>query len=52
MTRQSDGDRTQRSQLDTLSDKALKTAKRQAADATLGKVHIEDNELDNVYSFE
>ena len=30
----------------------MKTAKRRAAEATLGKVQIENNVLDNVYSFE
>ena len=44
--------RTQRSRLGTLTDKAVKTAKRRAAEATLGKVQIENNVLDNVYSFE
>ena len=40
------------SRLGTLTDKAVKTAKRRAAEATLGKVQIENNVLDNVYSFE
>ena len=52
MARWCDGGRTQRSQLCTLTDKAVKTAKRRAAEATLGKVQIENNVLDNVYSFE
>ena len=30
----------------------MKTAKRRAAEATLGKVEIDNNVLDNVYSFE
>ena len=52
MARWCDGGRTQRSRLGTLTDKAVKTAKRRAAEATLGKVQIENNVLDNVYSFE
>ena len=52
MARWCDGGRTQRSRLGTLTDKAVKTAKRLAAEPTLGKVHIENNVLDNVYSFE
>ena len=47
-----DGSRTQRSRVGTLTDKAVKTAKRRAAEATLGKVEIDNNVLDNVYSFE
>ena len=46
-----DGGRTHRSRLGTLTDKAVKTAKKRAAEATLGKVQIENNVLDNVYSF-
>ena len=52
MARWCDGGRTQGSRLGTLTDKAVKTAKRRAAEATLGKVQIENNVLDNVYSFE
>ena len=52
MARWCDGGRTQRSRLGTLTDKAVKTAKRRAAEATLGKVQIENNVLENVYSFE
>ena len=48
MARWCDGGRTQRSRLGTLTDKAVKTAKRRAAEATLGKVQIENNVLDNV----
>ena len=42
----------QRSRVGTLTDKAVKTAKRRAAEATLGKVEIDNKVLDNVYSFE
>ena len=42
-----DGGRTQHSRLGTLTDKAVKTAKRQAAEATLGMVQIENNVLDS-----
>ena len=52
MARWCDGGHTQCSRLGTLTDKAVKTAKRRAAEATLGKVQIENNVLDNVYSFE
>ena len=52
MARWCDGGRTQRSRLGTLTDKAVKTAKRRAAEAILGKVEIDSNVLDNVYSFE
>ena len=52
MARWCDGGRTQRSRVGTLTDKAVKTAKRRAAEATLGKVEIDNNVLDNVYSFE
>ena len=52
MARWCDGGRTQRSRLGTLTDKAVKTANRRAAEATLGKVQIENNVLDNVYPFE
>ena len=52
MARWCDGGRTQCSRLGTLTDKAVKTAKRWAAAATLGKVQIEKSVLGNVYSFE
>ena len=53
MARWCDGGCTQHSRLGTLTDKAVETAKRRAAEATLGKVQIEKNVLlDNVYSFE
>ena len=52
MARWCDGSYTQRSRLGTLTDKAVKTVKRRAVDATLGKVHIENNVLENVYSLE
>ena len=52
MARLCDGGRTQRSRLGTLTDKAVKTAKRRVAEATFGKVQIENNVLDNVHSFE
>ena len=52
MARWCDGGRTQRSRVITLTDKAVKTAKRRAAEATLGKVQIDNNVLDNVYSVE
>ena len=52
MARWCDGGRTQRSRVGTLTDKAVKTAKRRAAEATLGKVEIDNNVLGNVYSFE
>ena len=47
-----DGGRTQRSRLGTLTDKEVKTAKKRAAEATPGKVQMENNVLDNVYSFD
>ena len=52
MARWCDGGRTQRSRVGTLTDKAVKTAKRRAAEATLGTVEIDNNVLGNVYSFE
>ena len=52
MARWRDGGRTQRLRLGTVTDKAVKAAKRRAAEATLGKVQIENNVLDNIYSFE
>ena len=36
----------------TLTDKAVKTAKRRATEDTLAKVQIENNVVENVYSFE
>ena len=47
-----DGGRTQRSRVGTLTDKAVKTAKIRAAEATLGTVEIDNNVLGNVYSFD
>ena len=47
MARWCDGGRTQCSPVGTLTDKAVKTAKRRA-----GKVEIDNYVLDNVYSFE
>ena len=47
MARWCDGGLTQRSRVGTLTDKAVKTAKRRAAEATLGKVEIDNNVLDN-----
>ena len=52
MARWCDGGLTQRSRVGTLTDKAVKTAKRRAAEATLGTVEIDNNVLGNVYSFE
>ena len=49
MARWCDGGRTQRSRVGTLADKAVKTAKRRAAEATLGKVEIDNKVLGNVY---
>ena len=47
-----DGGRTQRSWLGTLTDKTVKTAKKRAAEAILGKVQIENSVLGNVHTFE
>ena len=52
MARWCDGGRTQRSRRGTLTDTAVKTAKRRAAEATLDKVNIGDDVLDNVLTFE
>ena len=43
---------TQRSRRGSLTDTAVKTAKRRAAEATLGKVSIADDVLENVLNFE
>ena len=52
MARWCDGGRTQRSRLGSLTDKAVKTAKRRAAEATLGRVNIGNDALENVLHFE
>ena len=52
MARWCDGGRTQRSRRGTLTDTAVKTAKRRAAEATLAKVSIGDDILENVLTFE
>ena len=52
MTRWCDGGRTQRSRRGSLTDTAVKTAKRRAAEATLDKVGIGDDVLENVLNFE
>ena len=52
MARWCDGGRTQRSRRGNLTDTAVKTAKRRAAEATLDKVNIGDDVLDNVLTFE
>ena len=52
MARWCDGGRTQRSRRGTLTDTAVKTAKRRAAEATLAKVSIGDDILENVLPFE
>ena len=52
MARWCDGGRTQRSRRGTLTDTAVKTAKMRAAEATLDKVIIGDDVLDNVLTFE
>ena len=52
MARWCDGGRTQRSSRGTLTDTAVKTAKRRAAEATLDKVSIGDDILENVLTFE
>ena len=52
MARWCDGGRTQRSRRGTLTDIAVKTAKRRAAEATLDKVNIGDDVLDNVLTFQ
>ena len=52
MARWCDGGRTQRSRRGTLTDTAVKTAKRWAAEATMDKVNISDDILENVLTFE
>ena len=52
MARWCDGGRIQSSRVGTLTDKAVKTAPRRAAETTVGKVEIDNNVLDNVYTFE
>ena len=52
MARWCDGGRTQRSRLGTLTDKAVKTAKRRVAEAALNKVNVGNEALDNVLYFE
>ena len=52
MARRCDGGRTQQSIRCSLTDTAVKTAKRRAAEATLGKVSIGDDVLENVLNFE
>ena len=52
MARWCDGGRTQRSRLGTLTDKAVKTAKRRVAESALGKVYVGNEALDNVLHFE
>ena len=44
--------RTQRSRLGSLTDKAVKTAKRRVAEATLSRVNIGNDALENVLHFE
>ena len=52
MARWCDGGRTQRSRLGTLTDKAVKTAKRRVAEADLDTVYVGNEALDNVLHFE
>ena len=52
MARWCDGGRTQRSRRGTLTDKAVKTAKRRVAEAALEKVYVGNEALDNVLHFE
>ena len=52
MARWCDGGRTQRSRRSSLTDTAVKTAERRAAEASLDKVSIGDDVLDNVLNFE
>ena len=52
MARWCDGGRTQRSRLGSPTDKAVKTAKRRAAEATLDRVNIGIVALENVLHFE
>ena len=48
MARWCDGGRTQRSRLGSLTDKAVKTAKRRVAEAALDRVYVGNEALDNV----
>ena len=52
MARWCDDGRTQRSRLGTLTDKAVKTAKRRVAEAALDKMYVGNEALDNVLYFE
>ena len=52
MARWCDGGRTQRSRRGSLTDTEVKTVKRREAEATLDKVSIGDDVLDNVFNFE
>ena len=52
MVRFCDGGRTQRSRRGYLTDTAVKTAKWRAAEATLDKVSIGDDALENVLNFD
>ena len=52
MARWCDGGRTQRPRRGSLIDTAVKTAKRRAAEATLDKVSIGNDVLENVLNFE
>ena len=52
MARWCDGGRTQRSRLGTLTDKAVKTAKRRVAEAALDRVYVGNEALDNVLHLE
>ena len=52
MARWCDGGRTQRSRLGSLTDKAVKTTKRRAAEAMLGRANIGNDALENLLHFE
>ena len=52
MARWCDGGRTQRSRLGSLTDKAVKMAKRRAAEASLDRVALDNTVLENVLTFE
>ena len=52
MARWCDGGQTQRSRLGSQTDKAVKTAKRRAAEAHHNKVAIDNDTLENVPHFE
>ena len=52
MARWCNGGRTQRSRRGSLTNTAVKTAKRRVAEATLDKVSISDDILENVLNFE